>query len=154
MGSAVNQRRSLSFEDIAEVMPDVHRMTAGHRTLARWSLAQICKHLANSFDGSIDGFDLSRHRLKRSFFKRLLLRYTLRFGIPTNYLVDPNIEPSSDLELDEAVNDLTRAIERYLAHNGSLEAHPLFGKMPREMWDRIHRFHCAHHLSFVIPVEE
>jgi hypothetical protein len=58
-----------------------------------------------------------------------------------------------DLDLDEAVDGLAGAIERYRAHNGTLQAHPLFGKMPRELWDRIHRIHCAHHLSFVAPVE-
>jgi len=149
--SGIDERRPLRFFDVSEVMPDVQRLRSSHRTLAKWSLAQICKHLADSVDGSIDGFGLGRHRFKRFFFRKLLLAYTLRYGIPRNYLVDPGIEPVVDLDLDDAVGQLAQAIERYESHNGPLQAHPLFGKMRRDVWDRIQCIHCAHHLSFVIP---
>jgi hypothetical protein len=146
-----DERRSLRFDTVSEIMPEVERLRASHRTLAKWSLAQICKHLADSVNGSIDGFDLRRHRIKRFFFRRLLLAYTLRYGIPRNYLVDPGIEPVNDSALDDGVSQLRQAIQRYQSHNGPLQAHPLFGRMPRHTWDRIQCIHCAHHLSFVLP---
>ena len=152
--SSFAERRSLRFFDVSQVVPDVLRLRSSHRTLAKWSLAQICKHLADSVNGSINGFGLGRHRFKRFFFRKLLLAYTLRYGIPRNYLVDPGIEPAKDLELDDAITQLVQAIERYQAHDGPLQAHPLFGKMPRDVWDRIQCIHCAHHLSFVIPTSE
>jgi hypothetical protein len=37
-------------------MPDVQRLLAGHRTVGRWSLAQICNHLAASITWSVEGF--------------------------------------------------------------------------------------------------
>ena len=132
-------------------MPEVERVAASHRTLVNWSLPQICKHLADSVNGSIDGFDLRRHRIKRFLFRKLLLLYTLRYGIPRNYLVDPGIEPVKDLTLDDGVHQLGQAIKRYQSHTGPLQAHPLFGKMSRDVWDRIQCIHCAHHLSFVVP---
>ncbi len=146
-----DRRRGLEFGGLAEVISDVRCLQDGHRTVGRWTLAQICKHLAGGINGSIDGLDLSRHRLKRFFFSRTFLRYTFRFGIPADYLVDPGIEPTIDPDPDEAISDLSRAIDRYLSHRGPLRAHPLFGRMRREVWDRVHRVHCAHHLSFVIP---
>lgn len=146
-------RRSLSFEELSQVVPEVLRLGAGCRTVSRWSFAQICQHLANSFNGSIDGLDLSRHRFKRFFIAKSMLRYTLRYGIPTNYTVDPNIEPPPDVDLADAIEALSRAVERYRGHRGPLQAHPLFGKMPRHVWDRVHCIHCAHHLSFVLPGE-
>ncbi len=149
-----NQRRPLRFEELSQVVPEAMRLKSGHRTVSRWTLAQICKHLANSFNGSIDGLDLSRHKFKRFFLARQMLRYTFRYGIPVNYTVDPNIEPTSDVDLDEALEQLAGAIERYQAHGGLLRAHPLFGEMPRDDWNRIHRIHCAHHLSFVLPTPE
>ena len=53
------ERRNLSFSRLDEVMPDVDRLLAGHRTVGNWSLGQICNHLAKGIQGSIDGFDVT-----------------------------------------------------------------------------------------------
>ena len=145
-------RRKLEFSDLSEVTVELSRLAGGCRTLRRWSFGQIGRHLAQSFNGSIDGLDLSRHRLKRFFFRRALLAYTLRYGIPEQYTVDPGIEPSEPVDDDVGIDELGLAIKRYQAHTGKLQAHPLFGNMSRGHWDRIHCVHCAHHLSFVISV--
>lgn len=126
---------------------------SNHRTLGHWSLGQICAHLANSFHGAIDGFDLSRHRLKRTLFRRWLRWYTFRWGIPENYLVDPNLAPPSEVKVQEGLEALSTAIARYQNHAEPLQAHPLFGRMPRAVWDRMHCVHCAHHLSFAVSVD-
>jgi hypothetical protein len=152
--SGRTRRRSLSLEDLSQIMPEVRRLEVSHRTIARWTLGQICKHLADSINGSIDGFDLSRHRLKRFFFAKRLLRYTFRYGIPRNYLVDPGLTPPDEVDASAAINGLARAIARYQAHRGPLRPHPLFGTMSRDVWDRVHCVHCAHHLSFAIPGHE
>ena len=151
---AANHRRSLTLDHLSQVVPEVERVRPAHRTVGLWSLAQICKHLADSINGSIDGFDLSNHRFKRFFLARRLLQYTFRYGIPAGYTVDSNLTPPPSVDLSEAVGALTRAVERYAGHSGPLQAHPLFGKMPRDVWDRVHCFHCAHHLSFVLPTED
>jgi hypothetical protein len=132
-------------------VPDVLGLKTCHITVAQWTLGQICKHLADGVNGSIDGLDLSRHRVKRFLMAKRMLKYTFRFGIPRNYRVDPNIEPLTDVDLDTAIEELTRAIQRFQGHRGPLQAHPLFGRMHHEVWDRLHRVHCAHHLSFAVP---
>jgi hypothetical protein len=144
-------RRRLVFDSIDDVMPEVRSLAAGYRTVGNWSLGQIGKHLTDSFNGSIDGFDLSNHRIKRFFIKKKMLEVALTKGIPLNYTVDPKITPPRKVDEAKAIDALEHAIRRYLAHVGPLKAHPLFGKMPRETWDRVHRVHCAHHLSFVWP---
>ena len=101
----------------------------------------------------MDGFDLRRHRFKRFFLSKRLLRYTYRHGITPGYTVDPRLTPPSNVQLDEALAALERAVERYRTYEGRLRAHPLFGDLSREMWDRLHCFHGAHHLSFVIPTD-
>ena len=146
-----NERRTVHYDCVAEIMPDVLGLVESHETIARWSLAQICHHLAGSFNGSIDGFDLSNHRIKRWFFRRQLLRATFAGGIPSNYMVDPNLTPPPVVDLTVAVNSLQRAIDRYESHEGSLKAHPLFGNMPRTTWDKLHCVHSAHHMAFVHP---
>ena len=144
-------RRALAFDTFQQVLAEIAEARKAHRTTGNWTLAQICKHLADSVNGSIDGFDLRQHRIKRTLFKRPLLWYTFRWGIPREYTVDPALTPPREIDIEAALTELTSAIERYTAHNGPLQAHPLFGKMPRATWDRVHLFHCAHHLSFVIP---
>lgn len=146
-----HERRDIHFESVAEIMPDVLRLVENHETTAQWSLAQVCHHLAGSFNGSIDGFDLSHHRIKRWLFRRQLLRATFAGGIPRNYMVDPNLTPPPVVDLAESVNKLQQAIDRYEAHRGPLKAHPLFGNMPRPTWDKLHCVHSTHHMSFVQP---
>ena len=134
-------------------MPEVERLRAGYRSVGNWTLAQVCEHLAGSINGSIDGFDLRRHRIKRALFARPLLWYTFRFGIPSGYTVDPALTPPDDAGLDGAITGLREALARYQQHDGPLSPHPLFGKLSRAMWNRMQCFHCAHHLRFVWPSE-
>ncbi len=148
-----NRRRDIRFEALDEVFPDAATLARGHRTVGVWSLGQICKHLADSFHGSIDGFDLSNHRIKRLFLKRVMLNEVLTKGIRPNYTVDPAITPPVGVELLPVMEELGGAIKRYRDHVGELKAHPLFGCMARDVWDRVHCVHCAHHLSFAIPGE-
>lgn len=149
---ATSTRRALSFADIGDVMPEVKRLARGHRTLGRWTLGQICHHLAAGFVGAMEGFDLRNHRIKRFFLKKQMLNVALTKGIPLNYTVDPKLTPP-ETSLDEGVAMLASAIERYVSYDGRLHAHPLFGRMSREVWDRVQCVHCAHHLSFVLPVD-
>ncbi len=44
-------RRPLRFHSFDEIMPDVERLLAGHRTVGHWSLGQICHHLASTAPG-------------------------------------------------------------------------------------------------------
>ena len=147
-----DQRRALSFADVSEIMPDVRRLIPAHRTVGNWTLGQICRHLTNSFVGSMEGLDLRNHRIKRFFFRRQMLRYTLKNGIPRGWTVDQHLTPPPQVELDQAADALAGAVERYQHYDGRLHAHPLFGNPPRAIWDRIHCIHSAHHLSFAIPV--
>jgi len=148
---AGKRRRKIIFRHLGEVLPEVRRLAPGCETVSRWSLGQICAHLAASFDGSMDGFHYSRHRTKRFLIAKPMLWYTYLFGIPEQYQVDPGIEPHEEVPVDVGVDRLTRAITRYEAFSGRLMPHPLFGRMSRSQWDRVHGIHCAHHLSFVRP---
>ncbi len=47
-------RRTLRFQTADEIMPDVERLLAGHRTVGDWSLGQICNHLATTMRRVID----------------------------------------------------------------------------------------------------
>jgi hypothetical protein len=145
-------RRLLTFASVPDILAEVRSLAdRPHRTVGNWTLAQVCRHLADTINGSMDGLDLSRHRFKRFFLSKRLLQYTFRHGIPPGYTVDPRLNPPPDVTLEASVAALERAIARYQSYEGRLRPHPLFGDLSRGTWDRLHCFHGAHHLSFVIP---
>ena len=47
-------RRTLRFNSLDEVMPDVERLLEGHSTVGNWSLAQICRHLSTVMRRVVD----------------------------------------------------------------------------------------------------
>jgi hypothetical protein len=47
-------RRSLRFHSFDEIVPDVERLVDGHSTVGNWSLAQICRHLADVLRATVD----------------------------------------------------------------------------------------------------
>ena len=47
-------RRTLRFNSLDEVMPDVERLLEGHSTVGNWSLAQICRHVSTVMRRVVD----------------------------------------------------------------------------------------------------
>lgn len=144
-------RRKLHFEKLSEVLEDVRKMRAcRHNCVGNWTLAQACKHLADTLHGSIDGIRLGGHRLRRWLLGRRILAWSFKHGIPPGITLDPRLNPSPDCEIDASISELETAIERYESHRGRLKPHPIFGRLNRQDWDRLHCFHCAHHLSYIV----
>jgi hypothetical protein len=147
-------RRQLRFDSLDDVPPDVDRLLLGHRTLGRWSLAQICNHLAAAIDCTIDGFpdDVVPSIVRKTLGAPLLAvvlatgRITEGAPLPARYRPVPDLDPANEADR------LRRAIARFHAAPEPLAPHPLFGRMSHDRWRRYHCIHCAHHLSFVNPV--
>ena len=153
MGTTTTGRRPLQFATLAEVMPDVDRLLQGHRTVGRWSLAQICNHLAQTLIYSIEGFPDRAPWLLRRTFGAFAKRHVLATGVireggklPERYLPRPGLDDRAEAEA------LRGALHLYSAHPGPLADHPLFGPLDRAEWTRIHCVHSAHHLSFAHPL--
>jgi Protein of unknown function (DUF1569) len=146
-------RRTLRYESLDEIMPDVERLLAGHSTLGNWSVAQICRHLATAMRRVVDlpastPHDTSRwvgDEGKRQFFESGMYAE----GMPTS----PVLQPAEGLGDREEAEGLRQAIAHYKASPGPVIPHALFGFLTREEWDRFHCIHAAHHFSFVVPKE-
>jgi len=151
MGDA---RRPLAYASLGEVMPDVDRLLRGHATVGDWSLGQILSHLAQAFRFTIDGFPSEAFppRVIRKTFGRLLLWHILRTGrFPEGLRMPGRYEPAP--AADARAEALRAALRRFLAHAGPLAEHPMRGVVSREVWERFHCIHCAHHLRFALPAE-
>jgi hypothetical protein len=144
-------RRTLGYESLDDVMPDVERLLEGHTTVGTWSLAQICRHLATVMRRVVDlpastPVDPSL-RVPEEEKRRVLESGILPEGQPA----PPQIIPVETLGAGEEAEGLRAAIAYYKASPGPVIPHPLFGPLTRPEWDRLQRIHCAHHLSFAVP---
>ena len=146
-------RRVLVLSNFDELLDEVRRLRHDCPSVGNWNAAQVCRHLTDTFNGSIDGFNLDRHRWKRRLLGKLLLRATYQKGIPHGFTVDPALTPPENLNLEMEQGQFEHALRRYREHRGYLRSHPLFGRMSRRQWDRLHLFHSAHHLSFLRPID-
>lgn len=144
-------RRTLRFDSLDEVMPDVEGLLTGHATVGDWSLAQICRHLATVLRRVVDLPASTPHdpsqwvpeERKRQVFESGLL--------PVGLPAPPEILPPASLDDREEAEGLRAAIAHYLASSGPAIPHRLFGPLTKAEWDRLSCIHCAHHLSFAVP---
>jgi Protein of unknown function (DUF1569) len=145
-------RRPLKFESLHQVMPDVDRLLQGHRTVGNWSLAQICNHLTVAIVGSVEGYPkkapwLIRKTLGPFVLKRLMKTEQIDEGMKTmdEFVPKPGLDSRAEAEA------LRGALRLFAAAPGPMAEHSFFGTLSRDAWDRLHRVHCAHHLSFALP---
>jgi len=146
------ERRTLNFNGLDGVMPEVERLLTGHETTGRWTLGQILYHLVVgirlSMEGKseaepVEGRDPSR------VYRRLFFRSD-RFPENTHPPLAILIPPDS-CDPHEQAEALREAIERFTSNNGAFSSHPVLGSLSKAEWMRFHGMHCAHHLGFAMP---
>jgi hypothetical protein len=149
----MSRRRVLSFERVDEIMPDVERLLAGHETVGRWSLGQICNHLAMTFRGSVEGFPTLYPWAVRRLLGPILFRQLDRMGhMREGFKIPGDLTPKPGLDAVAEAEALRTAIRVYQEHTGPFAENPVLGRMDRRQWDRLQCIHSAHHLSFAVPV--
>ena len=147
------ERRSLMFADLEGVRADLHNLRQlGYSKVGTWDLAQTCDHLGYFIEGSLDGWHFKVPWLLKVLFGRIALNQILRknyvkVGIPTPQKPLPS--PGGDEAA--AVSRLEGLLERLRTRQGEFHDSPFFGHLTPDQWQQLHRIHCAHHLSFLIP---
>lgn len=145
-------RRALTFATLDDVLPDVERLLAGHITVGRWSLGQICNHLTLAIRLSMDGFPDQAPWVLRQTVGRVARWLVLAHGrIPEGVQVPQTYLPRPGLDITAEAVALREAIARFQSFTGRFAAHLLLGRMSGTQWERFHCVHCAHHLSFALP---
>ena len=71
-------RRQLKFSSVDEIVPDLDRLMAGHQTVGKWTLGEICNHLSKVFIGSVDGFANKAPLLLRVTIAAFIFRHILK----------------------------------------------------------------------------
>ena len=147
----VTNRRELDYKSFDELLADVDRLSAGSiKTLGNWSAGQVFQHLANAFNGSIDGlpqvfpwFICATARM----FKTKLISGAMPAGmkVPAKFaaVVMPEATPT-----ETGLANLRAAVSR-LKQEPHRAAHPVFGKITNDEWNAVHLKHASLHMSFL-----
>jgi hypothetical protein len=132
-------------------LADADRLSGGDvTTLGNWSPGQIFQHLANAFNGSIDGlpggFPWYLRTMARTF-KKTLLSIPMPAGlkVPENF-ARAMIPEATSTEVGLA--NLHAAVAR-LKQEPDRAAHPVFGPLSKDEWETLHLNHAALHMSFL-----
>ncbi|MGE4002710.1 MAG: DUF1569 domain-containing protein, partial [Planctomycetaceae bacterium] len=120
------------------------------------SLGQIFKHLAASFEGSIDGIPFQAPFILRMISPLLKKRF-LTQPVPAGFQISPSaraaMEPDPTVSTAEALDALRYAVSRCQTET-KRAPHPLFGRFPKDDWDKFNFRHAELHMSFVVPADE
>jgi Protein of unknown function (DUF1569) len=148
-------RRSLQFNSIDEIIPEVERLRRGHTTVGAWSLAHICGHLASVIQATLEapapppGTPVPSTWFSPEKRDEILASGRLPEGLP---LPDALVSFQAQGEQEE-VDRLRAALAAFEASPGPVAPHRFLGPLTKDQWRLLHRIHCAHHLSFAVPVE-
>jgi hypothetical protein len=148
---ASRRRTELVFATIDEIMPEVERLRGGYIATGKWTLGQICDHLAILFRASVEGFPKQSPTVFRRLVGPLAYRWldrrgSMPAGLPAPRMVAPRMEDD-----DAGIEALRAAIDRFRGAPGPMAESPIAGRLTKAQWERIHCIHSAHHLGFAVP---
>src|SRR5579883_2107169 len=141
----VEGRRKVDYKSFEELLADADRLsTAGVKMLGNWTPGMIFQHLAAALNGSIDGlpgkFPWHLRLMVRLFKKRLLAGQMPAGFKPPADLAKAVIPEATPVETGLA--NLHAAVAR-LGKESTRTPHPLFGKLTKDEWDRLHLMHAS-----------
>ena len=142
-------RRTLQFQSLDDIMPDVERLIGHNETVGEWSLAQICHHIATVMRRVVD-LPASTPQDPSQWVGEERKREVFETGsIPEGLPAPAEIIPTGAFDERDEAEGLRKAIAYYKASAGPVIPHRLFGFLTKAEWDRLQCVHAAHHLSFV-----
>lgn len=150
----MEELRKLRFEDLRMAIEEAESLLAGgYQKRGNWSLGQVCRHLRQVQDMSVDGFPkwLSLFAFMRPVMRRLLLPRLLRGDSPVGVRTLPMLVPANDVEDAAEVAAFRDSVERLLAFTGDFPPYPALGRLSQEDMITVHATHAAHHLRFLEP---
>lgn len=118
------------------------------RSSGAWSLSQTLQHLAQSVEGSLQGYPQSKpawftHTVGRAAHALFDARGSMTHALDEPIPGAPPLDEA--LPLDAAVLRLLRAMDAFEAHTGPLAPHFAYGALDKPAYARAHQMHLAAH---------
>ncbi|MCA9151503.1 MAG: DUF1569 domain-containing protein [Planctomycetales bacterium] len=151
------KRRELRLATLSECVDEVQRLhERGYDRAGQWDLAKVCNHLDKACRMTVDGTSFSLPFFVPYLMRFLFLKKVLR-GDPMSVKAKapPTMEPVETIGEPEAIERFRDAV-RLLEDPDTkyVDFHPVFGRLDREQWKKVQAWHCAHHLSFLLPRQQ
>jgi Protein of unknown function (DUF1569) len=152
------RRHGLTFATLADAVADAEQLSAaGYTAAGKWTLSQVCDHLADWLSYSMDGFPMTpvfvrpvlwlmRQTVGQRQKAKLLAGAPFPVGGPT---LPQSVHPPGDDAA--AVGRFKETAARFDRHTGPTHPSPLFGPLTKDEVRVLHTAHAAHHLSFLSP---
>jgi len=154
-------RRDIVYHSLDELSADLERIESAHGSGAlvhtgNWTPAQIFDHIASFWEHTLDGFPpggppLLVRIMAQMFFKKKAVAGApppAGFPIPKKVAF---LQPDPQANFSETIARLRACIDRTNRGDAFVDRSPLFGKVTRDQWIRLHLGHCSLHLSFLNP---
>lgn len=150
------KRRILRFDSLDEVLADARALAARNiKANGNWTPGQVVGHVARAVNGSIDGISFQAP-LPTRIIGRVIRNIPLNKGLPAGVKLPASARakavPEPDLPINDAVDQLARAIER-TRHETMAGKHPVFGRLSHKQWTKFHCRHAELHFSFLEMVD-
>ena len=147
------KRREIKYNTDADLFADLKRLQRGYTQLGKWNLSQCCWHLAKAAEFSMRPGpfpELTPQQLGAKPMKDAILASG---RLPIGISAPDGFEPPADASEAE-IDHLITAMEKATAFKGDFAPHRVFGVLTHSEAAQLRLFHCAHHLSYLIPTHQ
>jgi hypothetical protein len=149
----VEGRCKLDYSSFPELLADADRLSSvPTKVLGNWSAGQIFRHLALTYNGSIDGITASFPlplRVMAKIFKKKIMNSPMPAGFNLRSEGARALAPDP-ASTEEGLAELHAAVAR-LEREAHRAKHPVFGVLSKEEWNKLHLKHASLHMSFLVP---
>lgn len=149
-------RRPLKFKTPAELNAELDRLRTGsYKKLGKWNLHQACRHLAATIEGSLtpaqnDVPTPEESAMKEKFWGMIMSPEGMPEQLPIG---NPALVPPDDCT-DAEIDRLKNAFQTLATLPHRQIKVGRCGPVPVAEVAHLHLMHCAHHLSFLDPVDD
>jgi hypothetical protein len=144
------RREGLSFATSDDVVADINRLRRGYAKCGSWSLPAMCYHLESTLKARMTPGpfppNTPEQDAARPKFQQVLASGKLpKIDAPAPFLPSANVDES-------AIDAFIATLKRFDAYGQPFAPHRIFGNLSPEEIRRLNLIHCAHHLSYLVPV--
>ncbi|MCB1156760.1 MAG: DUF1569 domain-containing protein [Leptospiraceae bacterium] len=149
--------RDLRFQNLNDALEELDRLeNARVNTTGLWSFYQILNHCAELIEFSMTEYPYAGFFafLVRKLYGKIALQKMIKNGYMKSGYPNP-FAPKRREEGDvkQAARRLRNAIFSFRDFSGTFAVHPIFDRMEKETWEKLHAMHIANHFGFVHVVE-
>lgn len=147
-------RRNIKLMNLDDVEAELNYLDgAGSiQTSGLWTYYQILSHMNDAVHFSMTGFP----SVLPGFIRKTVGRYMFKKIIRTEVMKPGYLNPSAPKKREEGdarlmLQKLRSTLSEFKNYNGEMAVHPIFDRLSKEEFTKLHSIHFSLHLSFAHP---